>query len=227
MPADRTVVVVPRFAWVMVWVFVPLGCGAGYWLLKLLAKLWESLYWLPFPELVRTAAVLREPYATIVVVAAGVGLGLRLAYRDHRKRPELTVTADAASFKRAGKLVSEIPRTGVTAVFHDLNHLHFLSGRAEVGRFVCELDIDEIKEAFLAHGWPWQDQDPYLAEYQAGKHPDTAVNALLVKRRRVLARKDYWGAVEIRTAIGRLGVVVRDTKNEQQLWRDVPPDERG
>jgi hypothetical protein len=211
----------------MALVFLPLGCGAAYWLLKVLAMLLESLYWLPFPELVRVAAVLREPYATLVVVVAGVLLGLRLVYRDHTKRPELTVTADAAWFKRAGKLVVEIPRAGVTAVFRDLNHLHFLSGRAEVGRFVCELDIDEIREVFLAHSWPWREEDPYLEEYRGGRHPDTAVNDLLAKRRRVLARKDYWGAVEIRNAIGRLGVVVRDTKNEEQLWRDVPPDPPG
>jgi len=227
MSADRTVVVVPRSTWVIAWVFLPLGCGALYWLLKFLAMLLESLYWLPFPELVRIAAALREPYATLVVLVAGVGLGLRLVYRDHRKRPELTVTADAAWFKRAGKLVDEVPRTAVTAVFHDLNHLHFLSGRVEVGRFVCELDIDEVREAFQAHNWPWRDQDPYLEEYQRGKHPDTAVNGLLAKRRKVLAGKDYWGAVEIRNAIGRLGVVVRDTKNDEQLWRDVPPDELG
>ena len=75
------------------------------------------------------------------------------------------MTADAAWFKRAGKLVDEAPRTAVTAVFHDLNHLHFLSGRVEVGRFVCELDIDEVTEAFQAHNWPWRDQDPYLEEY--------------------------------------------------------------
>jgi hypothetical protein len=211
----------------MVWTGLPLVGGAAGWLLLSIADWLVNLYWLPLPDWIQLARALGEPYASLVAITAGAAVGLRIAYRQARKAPELTVTRDAAWFKRGGQLVAEFPRGSTTAVFFDFHHLVFLTGRAELGRLPFELDLDELREALLRYDWPWHGGDPYLDEYQTWTHdhPDPGVNELFKKRAKTLYGNDYRATLDLRTALGKLGVIVRDTDDYRQQWRSILPGE--
>jgi hypothetical protein len=201
-----------------------LGAGAG-WLLRLIAGWVASLRWAPMQGPFKLLASLPDPQATIGAVAIGAAGGLALAYQGYRESLAVTVSPHRVRLARTG-VATTLGRQSVNAAFVDRRQL-VLQGPAgeELAREPSDLDAGRLRDAFVRHGYPWYDRDPFEADYRRWV-PDTpdlpaAANALFAARQRALARKDRDDAAELRAELARLGIVVRD-EQQRQYWRRLP-----
>ncbi len=226
---SETVVSERLWARVMMWIGFPLlGAGAG-WLLKSVAGWVVSLPWAPlqgpFELADQLIASFGEPRATVGALAVGAVAGLVLAFIAEQESLTVALSHDRVSTKR-GESARSIERASVNAVFLDKKQLVLL-GRSgeELAREASDLDADRLREAFVAHGYPWlAGGDPYEDEYRLWVEdtPDlpAGADALLKARGRALGRGDEGkdDAAALRAELARLGIVVREEK-KRQYWR--------
>ena len=209
-------------AWVppLLWVGFPLlGAGLGA-LLKAIAGWVSSLRWAPLQGPFELLESIREPYAWIGALTLGVVAGLAFSYLAAKDSFAVTVSADGLELNRGGNKW-RVPGAGVTAVFMDGKQLVVLGPASEeLVREKSDLGGRHLRDAFVAHGYPWQDDgDPHGAEFRRWV-PETptlpvGANALLKARARALDKGDREDAAELRSELARLGVVVRDEKKRQ------------
>lgn len=208
-------------AWVppLLWVGFPvLGAGLGL-LLKVISEWVATLSWAPLQGPFELLASIREPYAWLGAVALGFVAGLAFSYLAAKDSFAVTVAADGVELDRGGDRW-QVPRAGVTAVFLDGKQLVVLGpATEELVREKSDLGGRHLRDAFVAHGYPWQDGDPYGAEFRRWV-PETptlpvGANALLKARARALDKGDREDANELRSELARLGVIVRDEKKRQ------------
>ncbi len=211
----------------LVWVLFPaVGAGAG-WLLKTLVVWAVTVPHLPLPGLLRFVAELPEPWLTAGGLGVGaVAGGILVAFAE---RDYITVTVDHHEVRlaRAGQMRS-VRREQVGTVFLDGRQLVLLDrSTGELARQPGDFpDSDRIEAALSAYGYPWRAGDPHREEYRpwVDSAPDlsAAAHATLRARERALAENDDTDAEQLRTELGRLGVVVRD-EHKRQHWRRTRP----
>ncbi|MBC6457830.1 hypothetical protein [Actinomadura sp. HBU206391] len=220
---DATVVAEPMEEQILVWVLFPvLGAGAG-WLIKLMAGWLADLPFAPFQRGLEFLASSPEPEATLGSLVVGGLAGLAFAGVAAWERLTVTVTGDAVALRSRGT-TQEVTRASVSAVFHDEKRLVLLGTvTEELVREGSDLKADRLRDAFLRHGYPWQEGgDPYAGDYRRWVEDlpglPSGANALLKARGRALERSDTDDARQLRTELAGLGVVVRDEK-KHQFWR--------
>jgi hypothetical protein len=218
----ETTVADPGWANGLWWVVLCLlGAGAGG-LVRAIAGWVASLRWAPMQGPFKLIESLPDPLATIGAVAVGAAAGLAVAYQGQRESLTVTVSLHRVRLARMGS-TTELARGSVSAVFVDRKQL-VLQGPAgdEPAREPSDLDTGRLRDAFVHHGYPWRDRDPFEDDYRRWV-PDTpdlpaAASALLAARERALGRKDRDDAAELRAELARLGFVVREEK-QRQYWR--------
>jgi hypothetical protein len=222
---DRAETTVADPGWVSgLWwvVFCLLGAAAG-WLVRMIAGWVASLRWAPLQGPFKLIASLPDPPATIGAIALGAAAGLAVAYQGHLESLTVTVAPARVRLARTGS-ATELARRSVSAVFVDRKQLVLLGPAGEeLARKPSDLDTDRLRDAFLAHGYPWHDGgDPHEADYRrwVPNTPDlpAAANALLAARERALGRKDRDDSAELRAELAKLGIVVRE-EQQRQFWR--------
>lgn len=218
----ETVVADPPWVRALVWIlFPPLGAVCG-WLLGLLVGWVASWPGGPFHGAFELVDKIPEPFAAIGSVILGALAGLWLVYEAEKDWLTVTVAAGQVTLARRGS-VREIARGSVSAVFRDGKRLVLLGpDTEELAREQCDLDIGRLRDAFVAHGFPWRAGDPYAGDYRrwvddAPELPAGA-NALLKARARALAKGERDDAAELREELAKIGIVVRD-ENKRQSWR--------
>jgi hypothetical protein len=209
-------------AWVppLLWVGFPvLGAGLGL-LLKVISEWVASLSWAPLQGPFELVASVREPYAWIGALIIGGLAGLAFAYLAAKDSFAVTVSVERVGLDRGGT-VCRVPRDGVTSVFLDGKQLVLLGPvTEELAREKSDLPAAGLRDAFVAHGYPWrEDGDPHRADFRRWVEdmpglPEGA-DALLKARAAALAKRDGADAAELRAELARLGVVVRDQKKRQ------------
>ncbi|GAA2755626.1 YqeB family protein [Actinopolymorpha rutila] len=211
----------------LVWVGFPaLGAGVG-WLLRGLVVWVVTVPHLPLPGLLRFVATVPEPWLTLAGLGAGAVAGGVLVVLGERDYVTVTVDHQEVGLAHAGERRS-LRREQVGAVFLDGKQLVLLDrSTGELARQRGDLpDAGRIEAAFSAYGYPWRAGDPHREEFRpwVDDAPDlpAAAHATLRARRRALAENDDTDADELRTELGRLGVVVRD-EHRRQYWRRVRP----
>ncbi|MCX4740515.1 YqeB family protein [Streptomyces antibioticus] len=204
------------------------GCGVGLGLLlPFLADWLVSLPWAPLKGPAELVDSVPEPARTLGTAVVGAVLGLFFGFGALHE--SLTVTVDDA---RVGLAVRgekrEFAREEIALAARDGKQLVLLSRTgAELARENCGLPWARLARAFTEHGHRWADEDPHREEFRrwvpgAAGLPEGA-NALLHTRARALkAKDDASDARELRTELGRLGVIVRDEK-DRQYWRLPEP----
>jgi hypothetical protein len=219
---DETVLAEPRWLLPVLWTGLPaLGVGAG-WALHRAVDWLVTLRWIPLRGPVRLLAAIPEPHATIGFLAAGALAGLVFAALVAIDLLTVTIAPKRITLARGGA-TREVDRAMVIAAFLDGRHFVLL-GRAteELLRERYDLGADRLRDALLAHGYPWRDGDPHRDEYQRWVEdtPDLpgGVNALLKARARALRSGDRDDAAQLRDALARFGVVVRE-EQQRQFWR--------
>jgi hypothetical protein len=203
--------------------FPALGVGAG-WALHRAVDWLVTLPWIPFRGPVRLLAGLPEPTTTIGAFAIGALAGLLFAGLVATDLRTVTISPQRIALTH-GRSTREVDRASVTAAFLDGRHLVLLGpATEELVREVYDLGADRLRNALLAHGYPWHDGDPFRDGYQrwADDAPDLpgGANTLFRARERALRSGDRDDAAELRDALAKLGVVVREERHHQ-FWR--PP----
>jgi hypothetical protein len=207
----------------LVWITFPLLGAAAAALLKV-ALSWAAWAEIPIPGLARLLTRFPEPQATFGVLAIGFVLGLIVAGMAERDYVTISVDHNEVTL-RHGQTAHTFARTSIGAVFVDAKEVVLLGrGTEELVRQRGDLpNVRRIEEAFVAHGYPWRTGgDPYGGEYRrwvddAPELP-AAAHAVLRARDRALRAGDQADVTDLRTELGRLGLVVRD-QNKRQYWR--------
>jgi hypothetical protein len=221
-PEGETVLAEPRWLLPVMWTALPaLGVGAG-WALHRAVDWLVTLPWIPFRGPVRLLAGLPEPAATIVALAVGALAGLVFAALVAADLRTVTISPQRIALARRGS-TREVDRASVTAAFLDGRHLVLLGPvTEELVREVYDMGAGRLRNALLAHGYPWRDGDPYRDGYRrwADGTPDLpdGANALFKARERALHSGDRDDATELRDALTNLGLVVREERH-RQFWR--------
>lgn len=225
---NETVVSEPAWALGLMWVGLPLaGAGAG-WLLQALAGWLADLPWVPFKGLIELIASVadNEPAATVVSLAAGGVVGLVLAFIGAMEMLVVRVSDGEVTLRRGDK-TQTVNRIAVRAVFVDGKQLVLVGRDAEeLAREGFDLGADRMRDAFLAHGFPWVESDPYRDEFRRWVPDDPelpgSAGALLKARAKALEKGDSSDVAELRGELAKLGVVVRD-EDKRQYWRRTHP----
>lgn len=220
---SATVVAQPKGESVLVWGGFPIvGAGLG-WLLQSLAGWLVSLPWVPFEGPLRLIDRLPDPHATIGSLVVGALGGLAIAYLGAREYVTVTIDHDQITTKQ-GDSTRVVGRGSVTAVFLDGKQLVLLDRSSrELLRQRGDLpSAKRLQAAFVAHGYPWRDVDPFDDDYKRWviDSPDlpAEAHALLKARARAVENDDHDDAEELRAELSKLGVVVRD-RNKRQSYR--------
>jgi len=172
----------------------------------------------------RTVAAVDQPVEIAIQAGICILVGFWIAVASMKEAtklrltdPELRVTTDAGS--------RTVARDEVASVFIDGKTLIVLDHESrQLVREPHEVPKPTLAAAFVRHGYPWRDTDPYADRY----HPwvaDTpelpaAVNAVLAARQVALRKKARQEAGQLRSAVEKLGFVVRD-EGDRQYWRPL------
>lgn len=226
---EATVLARPRGERALIWVGFPIVGVALGWLLPFLADWAVSLPWFPFQGPLELVASLPPLPVTVGGLVLGVAAGVVLALVSEAEYTTVTVDDAQVTITRE-ESAQVVERSAVTAVFLDEKALVLL-GRAteELARGAGELPAEaRLREAFLAHGYPWLDGgDPYAEEYRRWvdglPELSAAAHALFQARGKALEKEDKDDAEQLRVELARLGIVVRD-RDGKQHWRLTEAD---
>jgi len=203
-----------------------LGAALG-WGLTFIVEWIVGLPWFPFQGPLELFTDLSQPLRLVVGIAAGVVLGLVVAFFALHEMLTVTVGRDAIGVKR-GDYEREIGRADVTGVFVQDKRIVVLGPRRrELANAPFDLDRDKLAAALRRHGYGWlPDGDPYAAEFKrwvpgADGLPQGA-NAVLKARQHALEKSSESDLRELLDELDTLGVVVHD-KDKKQYWRLADP----
>ncbi|MFY1668683.1 YqeB family protein [Plantactinospora sp. WMMB334] len=222
-PGGAIVVAEPAGLVVLVWLLFPVLGAALLWLVRSSAGWVAALRWMPMRGPFRLIDAVDEPWATGGALLLGALGGLLVAAVAAAERLTVTVAGEGVTLVR-DDVTRRIARDGITGAFRDGSRLVLLGPAAEeLVRESSDLPADRLRAAFEAYGYRWYaDGDPFRAEYRrwtdGGPDLPPGANPLLRARQRALDRNDRADAVELRTELARLGVVVRE-EGRRQYWR--------
>ncbi|WP_200797555.1 YqeB family protein [Streptoalloteichus hindustanus] len=206
-----------------VWGVCP-ALGAGVlWGLKSLSGWFASLEWFPAQGVFRLVSTIAEPYATVGALVLGGIAGLVLAAIIASEQLAVTVSPQEVTWVRDNKRGS-VERSRVGTVFMDGKKLVLLDHTgSELARETSDLSAARLRDAFRAHGYPWNDEgDPYTEDYQLWVDGvdglSATANALLRERQRALREDEDDEARTLRAELVRHGVFVRE-ENKRQYFR--------
>ncbi|MEV0241952.1 hypothetical protein AB0I06_18755 [Streptomyces sp. NPDC050674] len=207
-------------AWALVLFCVVCGAVAGA-LLPLLARLLLALPWAPLEGPAELLTSVPEPALTLGTTGLGALGGLLLGFMAVHESLSVRVH-DAQVTLTVRDTAQEFTREEIAACFRDGKQLVLLApGGLELARERCGLNWRRLADALTAHGYPWEEQDPYRAEFRrwvpgAPGLPEGA-DALLRARAQTCEDQHGADARELRGELLRLGVVVRDEDKRQYV----------
>jgi hypothetical protein len=199
------------------------GMVLGF-LLPIAARHATQLSRLPLRTVFEFVASVEKPWQVVAFMGGGLVLGLVFAFASLSE--SLTITLTDARIEVANDQLEEgFDRADVSAVFMDGKHLVVLDhGSRQLVRGTHAAPAQKLAAAFRAHGYPWQDSDPYADLFQKWAPGSGAlrpeVNAVLVARKEALKHKAAYDVRELTQAAESLGYTVRD-KGTEQFWRPL------
>lgn len=221
----ETVVVNPAWANGLLWLGFPAAGVVVLLLVKSVAGWVAGLGWAPFQGPFRLVAEIPEPWATLGAIGVGAVGGLVVAMIGASESARVTLSAERVTYAR-----EDVARSADTAriagAFLDGNDLvvQAAAGEELIREKKTDLKAEALRAAFEAHGARWLDADPYLADYRRWVEdaPDlpAGANVLLKARQRALDKNNAHDISELRSEVGKLGVVVRD-EGKRQYWRQT------
>ncbi len=195
-----------------------LATGAA-WLLRLLVEWLADLVGGPFAAITSIG----EPWLTAGTFGLGLLAGGLFAYAMHDMAFTVTVSAEQVRMRHDG-VEKTFARADISAVFVEDDQFVLLGHDAgELVYAFSELPEDELASAFVRHDYPWHDGDPHIDDYRRWRpEGDDELPAgaaeLLTARSDELDKWDSDEADRLRSALGELGVIVRED-GRRQYWR--------
>lgn len=217
----RTKLVTPTPVLVVLWAGFPL-VGAGLaWLVRLLSGWAATVPDIPLHGWIAAFASIKEPYGTLGSLLVG-GFA---AWYGVRWLTRLTVAVSVSERRllwRSGGRTRRLERGTISAIFPDGDDLVVLGqDTRELARALCYLDDDALQRTLVGYDYPWYNSDPHAEEFRRWVEdmpglPEGA-NALMRARAKALDDGKDADAADLRTDLGKLGVVVRETDSRQFL----------
>jgi hypothetical protein len=185
---------------------------------------------LPWRDGIEFVGSLDKPWQTGVVVGVALVAGLLLAVTDIDEALKLKLT-DGELETEKDSVTRAIRRDRVSAVFLDGKDLVILDKTSrEVTRGAHKASAATLAGAFRAHGYPWQDADPYADAFRrwipgAPGLPAEA-HAALAARKVALKSNAKEDVRDLAETMQDLGYVVRD-EGKDQYWRQLATERNG
>ena len=179
---------------------------------------------LPVRPLFRLIAGVDRSWEVAICLTVGALLGLGVALVTMTESMTVTLTDTELHLDRNDR-ARTIVRSDVAAVFVDGGRLVVLDRDSrQLVRDPHRLSRDALARGFRAHGYPWQDADPYAGLYRRWT-PETAdlpaaVNAVLAARKVALKKKAGAEIHDLGDAVEKLGFAVRED-GATQYWRPL------
>jgi len=179
---------------------------------------------LPVRPVFRLVGAVDEPWEIAVALAVGLLLGAGVAVLAFTESMTVTLTGAQARFATHDR-IRTVPRADVDAVFVDGRRLVVLDRESrQLVRDTHQASAAVLAGAFRAYGYPWRDADPYADLFRrwVPGTPDlpAATNAVLAAREVALKKKAGRDVDDLRDAVEKLGVTVRD-EGARQFWRPL------
>ncbi|MGA3540985.1 hypothetical protein ACK8GE_17020 [Micromonosporaceae bacterium DT194] len=228
--SQATVLGLPRGDRIVIYAGAPLAGLLLAFGLPWVANWLLQFDWLPLPGVVRLLAAFDgiSGWKSLLWLGGGLVLGLVFAVVATVESLKLTLTDQQLRIDKSGD-TRFLARAEIGAVFLDGKELVLLDRHSrEVLRDTHDAPAPALAAGFRAHGYPWQDRDPYEGRYHRWL-PDfpelpPRVHALLATRQVALERKDHKDAARLAEEVAQLGYVLR-TEDQTQYWRalESPP----
>ncbi|MEV8595390.1 hypothetical protein [Streptomyces sp. NPDC052012] len=213
--------VLAESAWLITVFCVVCGAGIGG-SATLLAKWLVTLKWAPLKGPAKLLTSIPEPGLTLGAVTVGALLGLLVGLIAVHESLSVRI-ADDRVVLTTRETSQDLGHDDIASAFRDGKQLVLLAPDGmEIAREDCGLPWPRLAEAFAAHGYRWEDEDPHRDEWRRWV-PGTpglpeGADALLKARAKARKQGDSEDARELRGELRRLGVLVRDEK-QRQYWR--------
>ena len=197
---------------------------AGYFI-KILAGWAAKIPIIPLSPLWEWISGWHGSWVPIAGIVIGIVAGIAFSIYAFGETLYITVKDDViiCHLKEEEKT---IPSSNVGTVYMEGKKIVVLDriGR-ELYRGQPEAKRYKVADAFRHHGYPWEEQDPYLNDYQIweSEHPDFPgfINTALSERAEALKGNKEEEAERLRKHLVASGVVIRDDKKKQYV-RYVP-----
>lgn len=183
-----------------------------------------DLPWFPFQDYLQIIANIQEKWAVIITTILGLFAGVWLTVAAITDSLEITVTEDEVKLKIKG-VTQSYSKSDIAQVYLDGKQLVLLGiNGLECAREPYESTPANIEKIFVKYRYPWFSGVPQESAYRLWMEDaldlSASLNVLLKAREEALHRKDEESAAEIRLALGKLGITVRD-KGRFQYWRKL------
>lgn len=216
------VVAEPRWLRVGSWIGCPLAGALAGWGLAAIATGVADLPWAPWQGPFELLATVPAPWGHLGMMLLGTLAGLGLAYLWWQDTLAVTVSSGSVTMKR-GRRRRTTERASIAAVFLDKKNLVLTDpAGAEIDRMPSDQKAKRLRPAFRAHGYPWQEIDPYAEQFRFWVEGTPGLplgaNELFKARQKALENYDEADADQLRTELNRLGIAVREEK-KRQYWR--------
>lgn len=219
---ERTVLGLSTLDKILIRVVPPVLGGVLGWFIPAIAKWATSLAWVPFQGPLEIITSFHGPWVVIVTAFLGLIAGIWLS--DVAMKESLFIHLSDKEVRFTIHESEQIfKRDEVSAVFMDGKHLVLLGMKGqELYREKPEVNKVQVAEAFVRHGYSWQEGDPFANEYKRWV-PDSpeltaSVNALFMAREKAIAKDEKEDTADLRQELSKLGITVRD-KEKRQYWR--------
>lgn len=205
-------------------VVAPAVGGAVGFFLPRWAPWAASQKWIPFQGVFEFVASWSHWWVQYLTTGIGVALGavfVAFAFHDSLR---VVVSASGLRLTEEGRTTS-VARADASTVFVDGKELVVLDAASrQVVRAPIEEKEPAVERAFVEHGYSFVEGDPYESLYQrwipGSPTLPADVDAVMRAREMALQKKSREDASELREALDRLGIVVRERKSTQ-YWRPL------
>ncbi|QSB06601.1 YqeB family protein [Natronoglycomyces albus] len=212
--------------WLVALGFPVIGAGLGVALVSIVGWI-LTLPWFPLQGMLGTFHELALPLRYSIGAALGLIMGIVFVLYALNDFLRVSVGNHEVSIASGFDDPITLPKADIEAVFYDQKHLVFLGeGGRELARPFCDLNREEVADAFLKYRFPWQDGDPYAEEYRRWvpglEELPSGADALFTAREAALKESDDDEIAQLRTELLKVGLVVRDD-GQKQFWRIIAP----
>lgn len=206
----------------ILWIGFPLAGLVFGWFLPSIAKWGSSLPWVPFQGPLKLIASYNGAWVGFITLILGLIAGIALTLLTFHESLEISIYDNKVILKLRNEEIT-LKKNDISLVFMDEKQLVLLdSNEKEIFRYKQELKKNKVREAFLKHHYPWNDEDQFKEDFKKWvvDCPDLspAANALLKARKIAIEKGEDEEIFQLAKELWKLRVSVKE-KDKKQYYR--------
>lgn len=197
-----------------------LGALSG-WFVSKIAEWLIKIPFIPFEGPLKWITTFEGFWVSIIGMVVGVIAGIIFTLYAFHETLKVSISDSEVRLEVKEK-AETIMKKDIFSIFMEDKQLILLGANGtELYRGKPEAKENLIADAFIHHGYPWAEKDPFENQYQrwVADHPDfpSHVNTLLAARERALKNDELEETHILRNDLTKLGVVIRDEDKRQYV----------